>query len=203
MTRDEWMRLDWKLSDRELAEQTGVSRQRVHAMRHKLNRPPSRNGSKYKQFLAWASRVDLAKWTLHDVADRFGVSYTTASRWSKSVAPRRFKRKPIGSKIDWDGVDWSKPSATIADQLGVDQSTVHRHRQGRGEGPPATRLPTPITDRRYEFRQLPMLFTRHDYEHAFGLKRSTAKARLRRAFAAGHLRRHGIHYAVVDESETP
>lgn len=81
----------------------------------------------------WLEDNDPQQYTINEVAEQVGVDSHVVrqyySRWGieyKRAGPEAY-HKPK-RYIDWSGVDWSKPSKEIAEELGIPRGYVYNRR---------------------------------------------------------------------------
>lgn len=135
-----WDGVDWSRTNKEIAAELGVSRQRVDQIRRKRGMPPS---SGVHNPALMRSIVELAETlTPRLIARRLGVSRNTVyyhlqRAGVKAVDARKAPRRAAW-KYDWDSVDWeNETDAEIGRRFGCAGATVtqFRKRTGKPRGP--------------------------------------------------------------------
>ena len=63
------------------------------------------------------SKVDWSK-SSKEIAQLFGTTTETASRYRRKHAPNTVKESPLRGTI-WENLDWSKSNQEVAEQLGI------------------------------------------------------------------------------------
>lgn len=136
----DWFQADWTKSNQEIAEDLGVSRERVRQIRDKYGIPKV-NAMRAGRDERVAEAVRLAATrTAREIAQALGVSVETARGYlrQEGVRAKRSKRSKQPCKYPWDDVDWeNKYDSEIARELGCSSVAVlhARRRQGRPRGP--------------------------------------------------------------------
>jgi hypothetical protein len=121
----DWDTVDWTLRDRDIAEQVGVSRERVRQIRKKLNKPESPD--------KWESsiRIKLKKFILENRDTLIGLPLREVIRRSELkatpyIAGEIMKELEIPvrqpgcpSSYPWETMNWDLPNSDIAKAWGI------------------------------------------------------------------------------------
>lgn len=120
--------IDWSKQDIVLAEENGISRERIRQLRKSLNKPKSlkhrqkRNSEGYN--MNW-SQVD---WTMSNskIGRLFGMSseIVRLKRNTLNIPPFVYP-----TKVNWRYIDWSASNKAICEKYGVSLISVYRWRQ--------------------------------------------------------------------------
>ncbi|MFA5626145.1 MAG: hypothetical protein WC965_01550 [Thiohalomonadaceae bacterium] len=127
----DWEAVDWDMTDSEIARLVGVTRQRVHQVRHALGKPRSLSRSAVRRkVLAESGGIKTAK----EWADEFNVSVSTIQKDLTLVGAEVKKPTPKPRKgrwvTDWDAVDWeNKTVSQISRELGIAYPVVFRQKK--------------------------------------------------------------------------
>jgi predicted DNA-binding protein YlxM (UPF0122 family) len=124
---------DWEKQDIELAEEHGLSRERIRQLRNKLGMPKPPNYKKhrnapYQKLLTFSDDV----WRTHsnrELADLVGLT----SENSVSILRRKYKKpKNLNRKTKpskYKDIDWTKSAEEIAENLNVTRVAVYMMRR--------------------------------------------------------------------------
>lgn len=153
-----WLGVDWSKPNQRIANELGVTYERVRQVRAKLGKPKLENQSRVasRERRERLKQLDTSRMTLTEIADEIGVTKATASellhelgRTATNGGWRTERKGPLPSrwKYDWDSVDWENEyNSEIARRFGCkpEQVTMFRKRHNKPEGPDGRR----VTNRR-------------------------------------------------------
>ena len=131
-----WDAVDWSRTNKEIAAELGVSRQRVDQIRRKRGRPRSSGVHNPALMRSIGELADTL--TPRLIARRLGVRVGTVYRYLqragvKAVDARKAPRRAAW-KYDWDSVDWERETNTeIAARFGCSVAVVTKFRKRRGK----------------------------------------------------------------------
>ena len=139
LPKSTWDRVDWSLTDREIAVLLGVRKQAVHQQRHRRGKGPSAFVRPAERFRRWvaANARSLDGLTLRAVRERYAAEtgLRVSAHFARSVVLqaglRRYSpRGPKASRLD--ACDWRLPTNDLAAVWGTTVPDVSRRRKKVG-----------------------------------------------------------------------
>lgn len=174
-----WIKVDWGLTNIEIARRAKVDPHAVQQKRLELGLPARRRGKPIGKHRVDLSRVD---WTRQDVqiAQELGITPQAVWQHRQTLGKQREARRPKEETIDWSALDWSQTNTRLARETGVGKNVVARQRQRCGSLPVRGGAP-----RKYLGDPAQLDWTKHDGQLA-------AELRLSRTTVCAYRRKLGI-----------
>ena len=136
VTPEQWEKVDWNKRDARIAEELGISRERVRQKRADFGQP------KVTALRETQQLGDLSDKTAQEVGEILGITPGAAAYRLRKAGLRAGdgyrhaqagRPKPATWKYPWDKVDWSKNNTVIAEELGCSNITVLQMRNRLGK----------------------------------------------------------------------
>ena len=133
-----WRTWDWSRQDFELADEHGISRERVRQIRTEFGFPASaryrchRDSGELRFQAAFGD--ERPPLTAMAVAELLGIGTSWACQLMKRFGMPNVDPQAL---YDWDAQDWRKPTRVIAAETGATRVTVSAERRRGNRGPSA------------------------------------------------------------------
>lgn len=126
----QWAELDWNLTNRELARQTGYCENHLWKMRNR-HAPQTRRIPVHRRV------AEGADWQMSngELAAQYGASYSTVSIMRQRCAPHTKSRRLAWrhemavNRARWQAFNWQQSDAGLARQHGLSRERVRQIRQ--------------------------------------------------------------------------